>query len=69
MEDRRLKVIEAWLDYYDLPSWHEVANIIEECFPENQDTAEVLRKVYLPVVETMKPPQPKICEISNKSVL
>ncbi len=60
LENRRLRVIEAWFDYYDLPSWHEVANIVEECFPEEEDTAEVLRKIYLPYVEIMKPSQQKV---------
>ena len=61
--ERRLKVIKTWLeDYYDVPSWDEVANIVEDCFPEYEAVAEQLRKKYLPEVNLLDPGQRKQCK-------
>lgn len=55
VQDRPKYVIDAWLGYFDIPSWDEVANVIENCFPGHEDVAEQFREKYLPKVEFIGP--------------
>lgn len=64
VEQRSKRVMEAWLQYYDVPSWDEVANVVDDCFPEYQHVAERIRKKYLPEVQFLRPGERKLRKYS-----
>ena len=51
VDERRVKAIEAWIQLYDMPSWEEVAMVIEDLFPAHEVVAKRLRKTYLPDIQ------------------
>ena len=61
-EAKRVKVFEHWLSQYDEPSWEELAEGIEVCFPEWEHKAEKMRNEYLPKVELKNLQEQEMCK-------
>ena len=54
LTERRVRAMEAWIESYDMPSWEEVAQTVEDIFTDHVDIPYHLRKKYLPEVKPMK---------------
>ena len=61
-ETKRVKVFEHWLSQYDEPSWEELAEGIEVCFPEWERKAGKMRNAYLPKVELKNLQEQEMCK-------
>ena len=57
-----MKVFEHWLSQYDEPSWEELAEGIEVCFPEWEHKAEEMRNAYLPKVKLKNLQEQEMCK-------